>query len=122
MAAAAYDVAALALKGNEAILNFPEDVLRYPVPSSASPADIRKAAATAATMKQDKIEENKLEVDKVEKEGSEEEFIDIEALFDMPNLLVDMAGGMMVSPPRMGNSDDRDLAEYNETVSLWNYD
>ncbi|CAO2819975.1 unnamed protein product [Amaranthus hypochondriacus] len=120
MAAAAYDVAALALKGNEAILNFPEDVLRYPVPGSASPADIRKAASTAAAMKQDKKEENKMEVDKVEKEGcEEEEFIDIEALFDMPNLLVDMAGGMMVSPPRMSNSDDR---EYNETGSLWNYD
>lgn len=128
MAAAAYDAAALALKGSEAVLNFPEDVLKYPVPASASPADVRKVAAAAAAMKQDKetrsADESGLE--KGGNEGVEEEFIDIEAFFNMPNLLVDMAGAMMVSPPRMSSTYDRDLPEDHYDIggsgSLWNYD
>ncbi|KAL2902297.1 hypothetical protein RDABS01_027379 [Bienertia sinuspersici] len=117
MAAAAYDVAALALKGNEAFLNFPQDVLRYPILPSSSAADIRKAAATAAASKQS--EENKSSND------LELEFVDIDAFFNMPNMLVDMAGAMMVSPPRLSSADDQDLPEddcVGETGSLWNYD
>ncbi|XP_021754150.1 ethylene-responsive transcription factor ERF027-like [Chenopodium quinoa] len=126
MAAAAYDAAALALKGSEAVLNFPEDVLRYPVPNSNSPADIRNAAAVAAATKQEREKKIGDEVEKVGKEGAEEEFIDMEALFNMPNLLVDMAGAMMVSPPRLSATGDRDLVEddcdVGESGSLWNYD
>ncbi|KMS64740.1 hypothetical protein BVRB_017190, partial [Beta vulgaris subsp. vulgaris] len=133
MAAAAYDAAALALKGTEAILNFPQDALRYPVPPSSSAADIRKAAATAAAMKQDKEKNSStttnaddLGLERVGKQGAEEEFIDIEAFFNMPNLLVDMAGGMMVSPPRMSSTDDRDSPENDDCIgeagSLWSYD
>jgi hypothetical protein len=48
MAARAHDVAALAIKGRAAHLNFPELAHEFPRPASASPADIQAAAAVAA--------------------------------------------------------------------------
>lgn len=112
MAAAAYDAAALALRGNDAVLNFPDAVQRYPRPASSSPADIRSAAAAAAAM---------MEAGKEEKE----EYVDMEALFDMPNFLVEMAGGLMISPPRIGppptpEEDDDDST--GNLDGLWSYD
>lgn len=50
MAARAHDVAALSIKGNSAILNFPELANLLPRPASLSPRDIQAAAAKAATM------------------------------------------------------------------------
>ncbi|XP_060174359.1 ethylene-responsive transcription factor ERF021 [Lycium barbarum] len=48
MAAAAYDSAALHLRGHAAKLNFPELVDHLPKPASCSPDDIRLAAQQAA--------------------------------------------------------------------------
>ncbi|XP_038982414.1 ethylene-responsive transcription factor ERF034-like [Phoenix dactylifera] len=48
MAARAHDVAALAIKGQSAHLNFPELAGRLPRPATASPKDIQAAAALAA--------------------------------------------------------------------------
>ncbi|KAL8053768.1 hypothetical protein ABFX02_05G095500 [Erythranthe guttata] len=48
MAARAHDVAALALRGQAACLNFADSVWRLPVPPSTNPKDIRKAAVEAA--------------------------------------------------------------------------
>ncbi|RRT85766.1 hypothetical protein B296_00008177 [Ensete ventricosum] len=45
MAARAHDVAAMALRGGSACLNFADSPLLLPVPESSSPADIRRAAA-----------------------------------------------------------------------------
>ncbi|CAN0907504.1 Ethylene-responsive transcription factor ERF025 [Linum grandiflorum] len=103
IAAAAYDVAALALKGDEAVLNFPEAAHSYPIPASTSAADIQSAAAAAAAIKKDEIMRAGGDVT-----GNYlgDQFVDEEALFDMPNLLVNMAQGMMVSPPRFSTYDD----------------
>lgn len=50
MAARAHDVAALSIKGNSAILNFPELAEFLPRPVSNSPRDVQAAAAKAAAM------------------------------------------------------------------------
>jgi EREBP-like factor len=50
MAARAHDVAALAIKGSSAILNFPELADSMPRPDSNSPRDVQAAAVKAAAM------------------------------------------------------------------------
>ncbi|XVE88846.1 hypothetical protein DITRI_Ditri19aG0101800 [Diplodiscus trichospermus] len=50
MAARAHDVAALSIKGDSAILNFPELAELLPRPVSLMPRDIQAAAAKAASM------------------------------------------------------------------------
>ncbi|XP_052183129.1 ethylene-responsive transcription factor ERF039-like [Diospyros lotus] len=50
MAARAHDVAALAIKGSSAILNFPEQAQLLPRPATSSPRDVQAAAAKAAAM------------------------------------------------------------------------
>lgn len=147
MAATAYDVAALALKGSDAILNFPNRVSSYPVPASPSPPDIRSAAASAATSimtaEGDRGDEEERITEEIGSGGggggedqnllinnnNVEEFIDEDEIFDMPNLLVDMAGGMLVSPPRlisMDSSPSDDIhspadGDSDADQSLWGY-
>ncbi|CAI9759004.1 unnamed protein product [Fraxinus pennsylvanica] len=50
MAARAHDVAAVAIKGNNAILNFPEISHLLPRPATCSPRDVQAAANKAAHM------------------------------------------------------------------------
>ncbi|GAB2269394.1 hypothetical protein Dimus_004313 [Dionaea muscipula] len=52
MAARAHDVAALCIKGNSAILNFPELAETLPRPASNAPRDVQAAAAKAAAMEE----------------------------------------------------------------------
>ncbi|KAI3913713.1 hypothetical protein MKW98_011774 [Papaver atlanticum] len=158
MAAIAYDVAALALKGiNDAVLNFPDSVSSYPKPASSSPNDIRAAATAAAsaassssaassghekmptsqsTTSQDDINKDVLNDDIKKDEGAgssvntlydgddrnDNEFmIDEEEIFNMPKLLLNMAEGMLVSPPRIISPPSHDSPENSDVESLWNY-
>ncbi|KAL9265110.1 Ethylene-responsive transcription factor ERF024-like protein [Drosera capensis] len=129
MAAAAYDVAVLALKGKEAVLNFPEAAGRYPVPETTAPGDIRSAAIAAAAMREKEEMEMAMAMAMMEKEGvvvatGEEEVVDEEVFFDMPmaNLLVDMAEGLLVSPPRMSSDDSGGSPEhFGGCDELWSY-
>ncbi|CAN4127510.1 unnamed protein product [Withania somnifera] len=132
MAAAAYDVAAMSLKGNDAVINFPGNINSYPsLPPSPAAADIRKAASSAAALM--KIETgdatsgtqpstNDQSSESVHMmETKDHEYIDEEALFDMPNLLVDMAEGMMMSPPRMNSPPSVDSPGNSDAETLWSY-
>ncbi|KAL6979638.1 hypothetical protein U1Q18_021293 [Sarracenia purpurea var. burkii] len=129
MAAAAYDVAALALKGSDAVLNFPIHVSSYPVPACLSPPDIRIAAAAAAElMKGGGGRDDNRVVGQPGADGRTtdlppmNEFVDEEALFDMPSLLVDMAGGMLINPPRIDSPPPPESeTPGNYGYSLWSY-
>lgn len=125
MAATAYDVAVLALRGPDAVLNFPESISTYPVLASPSPTDIRAAAAAAAATKAPVKDKPRDEPDKTDQwsvEDSGEGFMDEEEIFGMPNLLMNMAEGMLVSPPRMDSPPPSDSAHtHSDGESLWSY-
>ncbi|KAG7591435.1 AP2/ERF domain [Arabidopsis thaliana x Arabidopsis arenosa] len=141
MAAAAYDVAALALKGRGAVLNFPGSAQSYPVPESKSAADIRNAAAAAAAMKGCEEGEEEKEATEMNSSSSQlrareshvnndvassswcgTEFMDEEEVLNMPNLLANMAEGMMVAPPSwMGSRPSDDSPENSNDEDLWGY-
>ncbi|XP_022968030.1 ethylene-responsive transcription factor ERF027-like [Cucurbita maxima] len=136
MAAAAYDVAALALKGPDASLNFPDSLLSYHIPSSTSPSDIRAAAALAAAARHPYTAPAPAPAAHTRPVGgagfssdataaaaaaSAGEFVDEEELLNMPNLLVDMAEGMLVSPPRIKSLSSDDSPTNSPGDGLWSY-
>lgn len=132
MAAAAYDVAALALKGADAQLNFPDSVASNPIPASTSPSDIIAAAAAAAASRfpgsrADGTAPAIVQSGNESGEGSESrpsaegEFVDEEALFEMPKLLVNMAEGMLLSPPRLNSPESDNSPDNSDGESLWSY-
>ncbi|GMI95657.1 hypothetical protein HRI_003235000 [Hibiscus trionum] len=95
MAARAHDVAALAIKGQAAYLNFPEIAHQLPRPASASPKDIQAAAAKAAALSYTKSSE--VEAPMVPRPPAttvishESSLINNdEAFIDLPDLLLDM--------------------------------
>lgn len=119
MAATAYDVAALALRGTDAVLNFPYAALSRPAPASASPADIQAAAAAAAA----ELAARPKAVDT--SEGPPQElggFVDEEELFDMPQLLMNMAEGMLLSPLILSPPESDESLEFSEVGNLWKFD
>ncbi|XXG75822.1 hypothetical protein AAC387_Pa08g0312 [Persea americana] len=99
MAARAHDVAALAIKGKSAYLNFPELAKQLPRPASTSPKDIRAAAAKAAATLFNEPTSNKGEQSQFElplshsprqessSSASTSAEDDYDALFDLPDLI-----------------------------------
>ncbi|XP_061371709.1 ethylene-responsive transcription factor ERF027-like [Gastrolobium bilobum] len=138
MAAAAYDVAALALKGPDTPLNFPNSILSYPIPASLSASDIRAAAAAAAQARQVNMtpqqqtaqgggqpqqQQQQYPFSALESSssGQVEQYIDEDELLNMPNLLDDMARGMQVSPPRITSFSSDDSPGNSDGDNLWSY-
>ncbi|KAH7549485.1 hypothetical protein JRO89_XS13G0039000 [Xanthoceras sorbifolium] len=110
MAATAHDVAALALRGKSACLNFADSVWRLSMPASNDAKDIIKAAAEAAeAIRPRESVQVVSDEESIIAEASAEEantlspencfFMDEEAVFDMPGLISNMAEGLLLSPP-----------------------
>ncbi|XP_052149132.1 ethylene-responsive transcription factor ERF027-like [Oryza glaberrima] len=140
MAAAAYDAAALALRGADAALNFPGTATSRPAPDSGSPDDIRAAAAAAAAMIGSGHRGNQRAADASTSRaapapeaavaagaGDQKRVVDEDDVFEMPRLLVSMAEGLMMSPPRLSPSTDGvggvspEDDEDEDGMSLWNH-
>ncbi|MCD7458719.1 basic helix-loop-helix protein [Datura stramonium] len=115
MAARAHDVAALALRGRSACLNFADSAWRLPTPASSDSKDIQKAAAEAAEAFRPSESEG------VSGESPENIFfMDEEALFCMPGLLTNMAEGLMLPPPQCAEVGDN-VESADAEMPLWSY-
>lgn len=106
MAARAHDVAALAIKGCSAHLNFPHLVDKYPRPASTSHKDTQAAAAKAAAITFPEEEEDRVNPNRVELrnchsttnlflENTKESLNspsreDDDTFFDLPDLSIDV--------------------------------
>ncbi|KAL8126200.1 dehydration-responsive element-binding protein 1E-like [Apium graveolens] len=125
MAARANDVAAIALRGRNACLNFEDSVWRLPVPDSSHVKDIQKAAAKAAEAFRPPKNHKGTSGDTTSL-GVEEDMFDMDEdeIFGMPELINSMAEGMLISPPQYVQSDgcceDDDLDDIPD-LSLWSF-
>ncbi|GMI66947.1 hypothetical protein HRI_000364000 [Hibiscus trionum] len=103
MAARAHDVAALAIKGRSAYLNFPQLAKQLPRPASTSPKDIQAAAslAAASTFLETRRCNIKARPEAEAEVGASQEdqaplssspsIDDDDTLFDLPDLMIDVA-------------------------------
>ncbi|XP_020574183.1 dehydration-responsive element-binding protein 1G-like [Phalaenopsis equestris] len=109
MAARAHDVAALALRGRQACLNFADSAWRLPTPESSSPSDIQRAAAQAA--------EAFRPVEPKEKSVPLDDPFYME--FGMQEYS-DMAEGLLIDPPAMASEEEGGSGSDGDW-SLWSY-
>ncbi|XP_074572370.1 ethylene-responsive transcription factor ERF039-like [Curcuma longa] len=90
MAARAHDVAAMTIKGRSAHLNFPELAAALPRPATASPKDIQAAAALAAATLARPPSDSPATPSIAAAD-------DEEAVFDLPDLFLDLIEGFRCS-------------------------
>ncbi|XP_030931862.1 dehydration-responsive element-binding protein 1B-like [Quercus lobata] len=134
MAARAHDVATIALRGRYACLNFADSLWRLPVPASTAAKDIQRTALEAAEafrpaeligvsgddLTQSSENEATVAVAaETEIEPEDTSFVDEEEVFGMPELMRNMAEGMMLPPPPHCYGGDN--METDGEVSLWSY-
>ncbi|XP_050250099.1 dehydration-responsive element-binding protein 1B-like [Quercus robur] len=134
MAARAHDVATIALRGRYACLNFADSLWRLPVPASTAAKDIQRTAMEAAEafrpaeligvsgddLTQSSENEATVAVAaETEIEPEDTSFVDEEEVFGMPELMRNMAEGMMLPPPPHCYGGDN--METDSEVSLWSY-
>ncbi|XP_023528801.1 dehydration-responsive element-binding protein 1B-like [Cucurbita pepo subsp. pepo] len=135
MAAVAYDVVALTIKGESAPLNFPNWTHLFPrvTSSSSSINDIRTMAVEAAEAFTSSNRLSSLSSSSLCSSLTSEEkvtpkvltdrlVLDEEEVFNMPAIIADMAEGLILTPPGMKKGFNWE--EYEDTVelSLWNDD
>ncbi|KAJ4899500.1 Dehydration-responsive element-binding protein 1C [Raphanus sativus] len=130
IAARAHDVAAIALRGKSACLNFADSAWRLRIPETTCPKDIQKAAAEAAVAFQAEMNDTTTDhgldleetiVEAIFTEVNNDEFyMDEESMFGMPSLLASMAEGMLLPLPSVQSEHNCDF-DGDADVSLWSY-
>ncbi|CAD6201645.1 unnamed protein product [Miscanthus lutarioriparius] len=110
MATAAYDAAALALRGAEAALNFP-GAARAGLASGEAAASTSSSGAGARGPAPE------------HRAGDSRRIVDEDDVFHVPGLPAGMAEGLMMSPPRLvGPATDGAVSpEEDGVVSLWDH-
>ncbi|KAG5629286.1 hypothetical protein H5410_001003 [Solanum commersonii] len=121
LAARAHDVAALALRGSNAFLNFPGSAWSLPKAKSSSPQDIQ--IAVLQVNKELVVSSSPLEEPSCKPKDDEVnslmEFMDEEAMFNMPILIDSMAEGMLLTPPAMKRGFNWGDVEEDVEFTLW---